>query len=84
MTTWAWVFLFGAWAVIIGCMVYCFSKLLFSPRGLGEELSAVSPADRACPRCGALNVATADLCESCGASLSSGSLPATPTRPAEQ
>ncbi len=37
MTTWAWGFMFGAWAVIIGCMVYCFAKLLSSPRGLGDD-----------------------------------------------
>ena len=39
MTQWAWVFLFVAWAVIIGCMVYCFAKLFASPRGLHEEES---------------------------------------------
>lgn len=37
MTTWAWVFMFGAWGVIIGCMTYCFARLLFSRRGLGDE-----------------------------------------------
>lgn len=37
MTTWAWVLMFGAWAVIIGCMVYCYSKLLISPHGLGDD-----------------------------------------------
>ena len=37
MTTWAWVFMFAAWAVIIGCLAYCYSKLLFSPRGLGDD-----------------------------------------------
>jgi|GEM_PF-1646173 len=37
MTSWAWTFLLIAWAVIIGCMVYCFTKLVSSPRGLGDE-----------------------------------------------
>ena len=37
MTTWAWMFMFFAWAVIIGCTVYCFVKLLSSSRGLGDD-----------------------------------------------
>lgn len=37
MTAGAWLFMFLAWGVIIGCTVYCFSELLSSTRGLGDE-----------------------------------------------
>jgi len=37
MTQSAWTFMFIAWAVIIGCTLYCFTKLLTSPNALGDN-----------------------------------------------
>jgi hypothetical protein len=37
MTTSAWIFMLAVWAMIIGCTVYCFAKLLGSERRLDSE-----------------------------------------------
>jgi hypothetical protein len=50
MTSQAWIFLLLAWSVIIGCMTYCFSKLLSSPVKLSEEPSAATEPPSAEPR----------------------------------
>lgn len=37
MTTSAWVFMLGVWAIVIGCTFYCFRKLLGSTRRLDDD-----------------------------------------------
>jgi len=37
MTGSAWVFMLSVWAIVIGCTVYCFKKLLSSERRLDDD-----------------------------------------------
>jgi hypothetical protein len=38
MSTSAWIFMLSMWAFIVGSMVYCFWKLLTSPRRLDLDV----------------------------------------------